>query len=126
MSRAESSPKGQLLYDGACRFGRGTVLALKALGGGRAFRPRPFQQAIVELERFGLTEAELVREMHLVGADGRVWRGLYALRELAKDSPLLWPFIPLLYIPGVAWLGVRAYRFIARHRKRDDVGLAPT
>ncbi|MGH7540224.1 MAG: DCC1-like thiol-disulfide oxidoreductase family protein, partial [Gemmatimonadota bacterium] len=50
--------------------------------------------------------------------EGRVYRGFFAFRALARALPPLWPVLPLLHLPGVASLGVRVYDRVARARGR--------
>jgi hypothetical protein len=57
--------------------------------------------------------------MHVVTPDHRhVYHGFAALRWLAWRLPLLWPVLPLLYLPGVPALGQRLYLWVARNRFR--------
>ena len=37
---------------------------------------------------------------------------------MAPVLPLCWPIVPLLWLPGVAFVGRRVYAFIARNRFR--------
>ena len=53
----------------------------------------------------------------LVRGKGRgVYQGFYAFRRVALRLPLLWPFVPILWFPGVNLLGIRIYRWVAEHR----------
>ena len=55
--------------------------------------------------------------MHLLTPDGkRLYHGFGAFRWMAWRLPLCWPIAPLLYVPGVPWLGQRIYLWIARNR----------
>jgi predicted DCC family thiol-disulfide oxidoreductase YuxK len=65
-----------------------------------------------------LTREMCLNEMHAVTASGAVVRGFHAYRALAWVVPLGWVLIPLLYVPGVNWLGERTYRAIAARRHR--------
>ncbi|MGE0201790.1 MAG: thiol-disulfide oxidoreductase DCC family protein [Candidatus Melainabacteria bacterium] len=47
-----------------------------------------------------------------------------ACRRLAWATPLLWPLLPLLYMPGVGWAGERVYAWVAANRYR--LGCATT
>lgn len=67
--------------------------------------PRP-----LELER-------LLFEMHVVTPDrAAVYTGFDAFRWIAARLPLLWPIVPLLYVPGVPALGRRIYLWVAKNR----------
>ncbi len=48
--------------------------------------------------------------------------GFYAFRKIAQHLPLGMLVWPLLFIPGVPWVGTRVYRFVASHRKRSAGG----
>lgn|SRR5215510_12008691 len=55
-------------------------------------------------------------EMHVIDSRGRVFVGFYAIRRIAREVPLMWPFAALLYIPGVSAAGEPIYAWIARTR----------
>jgi predicted DCC family thiol-disulfide oxidoreductase YuxK len=64
-----------------------------------------------------LRPERLLEEMHLLTpGGGRVYHGFAAFRWMAWRLPLLWPIAPLLYLPGVPWLGQRLYLWVARNR----------
>jgi predicted DCC family thiol-disulfide oxidoreductase YuxK len=46
-----------------------------------------------------------------------VFVGFYAFRRAFFASPLLAPLACLWYIPGVAFVGERVYRWVAAHRR---------
>jgi predicted DCC family thiol-disulfide oxidoreductase YuxK len=55
--------------------------------------------------------------MHLVTPDRKtVYRGFAAFRWMAWRMPLTWLVAPFLYLPGMNWLGSRAYLWVARNR----------
>jgi predicted DCC family thiol-disulfide oxidoreductase YuxK len=55
-------------------------------------------------------------EMHVIDSRGRVFRGFYAIRRIAREVPLMWPLAALLFIPGVSAAGEPIYAWIARTR----------
>jgi len=55
-------------------------------------------------------------EMHVIVSRGRVFRGFYAIRRIAREVPLMWPLAALLFIPGVSAAGEPIYAWIARTR----------
>lgn len=67
-----------------------------------------------------LDRADLLLEMHVVDTGGRVWRGFDAFRRLALVLPLLWPLLPLLYLPGAPALGRAVYGRVAASRTREE------
>jgi predicted DCC family thiol-disulfide oxidoreductase YuxK len=107
-----------VLFDGECAFCRKSVGILKKLDWLGAFR---YQNAR-ETEKLPVTEpplevARLIEEMHVVGADGKpVHAGFAAFRWMSWRLPLCWVVAPLLYLPGVPWLGNKVYLWVARNR----------
>lgn len=112
--------RAAVLYDGHCAFCRKSVELLKRLDW---FGNLRYQDAR-DLEHLPtsatpLEPDRLLEEMHVLTPDGRgLYHGFTALRWLAWRLPLLWPFAPLLYLPGVPKLGQRLYLWIARNRFR--------
>jgi predicted DCC family thiol-disulfide oxidoreductase YuxK len=112
--------KTVVLYDGWCEFCRRSIDLLRRLDwlGRLDYRDArdPAQRPAGEP---ALDPARLLEEMHVVPPDGhRVYHGFAALRHLAWRLPPLWPVAPLLYVPGVLWLGQRLYLWVARNRFR--------
>ncbi|MEW5848875.1 MAG: DUF393 domain-containing protein [Myxococcota bacterium] len=59
------------------------------------------------------------REMLVRTDDGHVHGGFFALRQIARKLPRLWPVVPFLYFPVVSRLvGPPIYRVIARYRRQ--------
>jgi hypothetical protein len=56
--------------------------------------------------------------MFAVDDRGRSFRGFFAFRRIAWETPLLWLAIPLMYFPGAGIAGPHAYAWIARNRHR--------
>jgi predicted DCC family thiol-disulfide oxidoreductase YuxK len=112
--------KAQVLYDGQCPFCRKSVEMLKKLDWlGRLSYADARDSARLPAGRPDLDPDRLLQEMHVVTPDHRhVYHGFAALRWLAWRLPLLWPVLPLLYLPGVPALGQRLYLWVARNRFR--------
>lgn len=110
--------QGIVLYDGDCGFCQRSVRILKALDW---FKRLHFQSAR-DVDKLPETTVELdpqkmLDEMHVVppGRD-RAYAGFSAFRWIAWRLPLTMFVAPLLYVPGVLWLGNRVYRWVARNR----------
>lgn len=111
--------KGQIavLYDGNCSFCRRTVLPLLLgdwLGrlNGIDFRDAAKRTLVApDLQLEALDDA-----LHIRLPDGRTAAGFDAIRLLCWHVPWLWLVAPLLYLPGIAPLGRRAYRTVAASR----------
>ena len=54
--------------------------------------------------------------MQLIEPDGWLTEGFFAVRRLSLRLPLLWPIAPLVWVPGMGWLGQRAYDGVANRR----------
>lgn len=64
-----------------------------------------------------LVPEKLLEQMHVVVPDrSQALSGYRALRWIAWRLPLTLLLAPLLYIPGMLWLGNRVYGWLARHR----------
>lgn len=111
-------PAGVLLYDGQCPLCQRSVAILRRLDWGRQLAFQDARQ-VDRLPRVEppLNPERLLEEMHLVPRHGqRVYHGFGAFRWLAWRVPLLFPLAPLLYLPGIPWLGQWLYLTIARNR----------
>lgn len=110
--------KAVVLYDGACPFCRAGVEVLKRLDWLKkldyqnARRTADLPKAEVPLE-----PKRLLEEMHVVTPDRKAaYAGFAAFRWMAWRLPATALIAPLLYIPGVPWLGNKAYLWIAANR----------
>jgi predicted DCC family thiol-disulfide oxidoreductase YuxK len=54
--------------------------------------------------------------MHVVAADGRIYRGARCIRFLALRMPLLVPLGLLLWVPGMIWIAEIIYAHVANNR----------
>jgi len=110
--------KARVLYDGDCAFCCKSVDLLKKLDWLKKLdcinvrdESQPF------LHEPPIAGAPLLEQMHVVPVDGRhLYGGYRAIRWLAWRLPLAWPIAPLLYLPGMTWLGQKIYLAIARNR----------
>jgi predicted DCC family thiol-disulfide oxidoreductase YuxK len=114
----EQAGKAVVLFDGECPLCLKSVAILKRLDWLHSLY---FQNAR-ETDRIPpapipLDQQRLLDEMHLVTPDRlSVYHGFGAFRWMARHLPLLVAFTPLLYIPGVPYIGQKAYLWVARHR----------
>ena len=109
-----------MLYDGDCGFCRATRRCLSALDVTNRVRWLPYQSLADPPD--GLTWGDLDRAAYLQAEDGRLFEGYYAFRALTVRLPLLMPLAPLAWLPGMAALGSRAYRWVADNRRRIGFG----
>lgn len=110
--------KGVVLYDGMCPLCQRAVRSLKRLD----WRHRLHFQDCRDTAHWPnsaepLNLKALLAEMHVVTPDRRrAPAGFRAFRWMAWRVPVLMPFAPFLYIPGVPWLGNKVYLWVAKHR----------
>jgi predicted DCC family thiol-disulfide oxidoreductase YuxK len=110
------SDPARVLYDGDCRFCRASVDWLRRLD---AFGRLSFEDArdpAILTRHPTIDPAAALARLHLVPPGGTPLAGFYAFRWIAGRLPALWIAWPFLWLPGAAWVGVRAYDRIARSR----------
>ncbi len=110
-------PRGILLYDGDCGFCLESVKRLRVLDLFRWVDLRDFhKEASLKSFHPDLTKERCEREMVLVEPTGRLTGGFDAFQRMCLRLPLLWPLLPLIYVPGARLIGIRAYCWVAEHR----------
>jgi predicted DCC family thiol-disulfide oxidoreductase YuxK len=65
-----------------------------------------------------LAGADFENAMFAVTADGRVFRGYFAVEALLRAMPAPWPLLLPFRMPGVSAIGSRLYALVARNRRR--------
>src|SRR5262245_52782456 len=112
------SIKARVLYDGQCAFCCKSVELLKRLDWLKKLdyvNVRDENQAFLKAQP--VAGAPLLEQMHVLPRDGgRLHGGYSAIRWLAWRLPLTWIIAPLLYLPGMTWLGQKIHLWIARNR----------
>jgi len=118
IERHRAVTHGQLLYDGQCGFCLASVQRLQAVDWFHWVRLRDFhREPDLSALHPQLTPERCRSEMVLLEAEhGRLFGGFHAFRRLCVRLPLLRPLLPLVYLPGAAWIGTRVYRWVAEHR----------
>jgi predicted DCC family thiol-disulfide oxidoreductase YuxK len=107
-----------IIYDGQCGFCIRSLKMCRALDVRHALAFHDATRRDRVLAAFPqLVHADFDNAMFAVAEDGSVTRGFFAFRRIARESPLMWPLLPLCYLPGSSWIGPRAYAWIARHRR---------
>ncbi len=107
-----------VLFDGFCPFCRLSMNCIRRLDWFGALAWRSFRlPENVPPTTPPLDPVRLEEEMHLIGPTGSpILHGFGAFRYMAWRIPSLFPLAPLLYLPGVPWLGQKAYQYIAKNR----------
>lgn len=113
----ENQLKSLVLYDGQCPLCQASIAWLKRLDWLRKIdcRDARVSENIPNLDP-PLKPERLLEEMHLVTPRQMVYHGFKAFRYMAWRMPLLFPFAPFFYLPGVPWLGQKIYLWVARNR----------
>ena len=108
----------EVLYDGACGLCRRTVSVIRDLDLAKVVRFSDLSDGTAAAALAADVDPVAVRAaMHVVEPGGVVTVGFDAFRRLAWVLPAAWPALPLLYVPGVPWLGRGIYGLVARRRR---------
>lgn len=112
-----------VLYDGNCQLCQRSMFYLQLSDWLGRLKPVNFRVATEKsLVAPDLAMLDLDRAMHVrytAGSKrGKTLQGFFAFRALAWNIPALWISVPFMYLPGVPWVGKRAYAYIASHRQR--------
>ncbi len=106
-----------ILFDGRCGLCQWSVKILRALDWLHHLQFENFHDTNVrETYASNIPLEQLNHEMHAVLSNGNIVKGFFAFRAIAWRVPLLWLLAPFLYLPGMPWMGKKAYGWIAQHR----------
>jgi predicted DCC family thiol-disulfide oxidoreductase YuxK len=110
--------KARVLYDGDCAFCCKSIALLKKLDWlGKIDYANVRDEALPIMKEPLIAAAPLLEQMHVMPRAGNALYGGYrAIRFIAWRLPLTWLVAPFLYLPGMTWLGQKAYLWIARNR----------
>lgn len=108
-------PRKWIYYDAACSVCVSGVERWGDLFARRGFVWMPLQTPGAAA-RLGVSDEDLLAEMHLLLADGRVLRGADAWAAMLRTVWWLWPLGVLLSVPGFREVGRAIYRWVARNR----------
>ncbi len=103
----------QVYYDDQCEICQAGVAWLKILDRHCRVEPLPIR---AELVPAGTTLSDCLEDLHVVGPDGNITRGWRAVATLAQLSPWTRLIGTAGKLPGLYWIGDRAYRWLARNR----------
>ena len=107
-----------VLYDGICPLCQRSVRILKRLNWlNRLTFQDARDTAHLPVCEEPLVPKRLIEEMHVVTPDRkRAYAGFKAFRWISWRLPLTWLIAPILYLPGVPWIGHKIYLWVARNR----------
>lgn len=107
------------LYDGKCVVCQSSCEAMRALDWLGRIEFVDLHQAGDADERWRhLSRARLLREIHVLDAEGALYAGFAGFRRMLRELPLGFPLWLLLRLPGSEGIGNRVYRNVARRRYR--------
>ncbi|MEO8247306.1 MAG: DCC1-like thiol-disulfide oxidoreductase family protein [Chloroflexota bacterium] len=104
-----------VVWDRSCDFCAGWITAARRLDWLRVLAYAGTDDEAV-LATHGITRQAADEALHAVAPDGTA-AGFDAVRRVAETLPLTFLIAPLLALPPVRWVGVRAYRRVALNRK---------
>lgn len=106
-----------IIYDGDCGFCTTSVRKLRGILGKKAPSAATFQSQ--QLDLFGLSIAEVQREMKYVDTNGEIWGGASAFMRVFHDAKGIWRLIStFMSLPLVKQSSVVIYRKIAKNRQK--------
>ncbi len=119
----------RVLYDGHCGLCRRTMAVLNQLDWLQSLKPvNALDRQAVEAEGLGhLDDTALMQDMHAAWkvaessgegdtSDWKSAKGYDAYQHIAWRVPILWPTLPIIYLPPVAAIGWKIYRRVADSR----------
>ncbi len=113
-----------VLFDGSCGLCRRSVTMVRMFDWLHRVHVVDFHDASVRKRWAPDTPlASLERAMHVRLPSGTFDTGFRGFRTLATQLPLLWPLVPLLFLPGMAVPGERMYNAVASRRMRCSNGV---
>jgi predicted DCC family thiol-disulfide oxidoreductase YuxK len=114
-TKGRHAERGWICFDRDC-----TICTLLARRFRRTFEKRGFGLAALQDARvaalLALPPDQLLREMRVVTATGKIHGGAEAIVYLAKQVWWAWPFFAAAHIPGGSQILDVGYRWVADHR----------
>jgi predicted DCC family thiol-disulfide oxidoreductase YuxK len=111
-------PTYTLLYDSDCRICTAQARQLLRYDSEQRIALLPLASSATHTRYPQITPEDAQRWMHIVGPDGRVWRGAEAVRLTLLLLPLGRVLGALLYLPGAMRLAHPLYDWFASNRYR--------
>jgi len=107
-----------VLFDGACSFCTGSARAVLRIFGAKRVTLTDFQRPGALEPYPQLHHDALMRKMHVVAPDGRVFAGAEAFARIVVQVPVLGWIGWLYYVPGIRQTADTLYALVAKHRYR--------
>jgi predicted DCC family thiol-disulfide oxidoreductase YuxK/uncharacterized membrane protein YidH (DUF202 family) len=114
--------KARIFYDGLCPI---CIRSMTVLCYFDWFQRLDFSDLEISWHELSAIRPDIsyedcLAEMHLLKPDGSVSKGFLAFRDIIQYLPILWPLLPLFYLPGATAIGTQIYKIIASSRQRLD------
>src|SRR5262249_16701711 len=113
-------PAVDVVYDGACPLCIRSMTVIAYLDWFRRIRYLDvIDWDLVCKSHPSLEKKACLEEMHVTDLrTGELFRGFFGFRRVVRYTPLLWPLLPFLYLPGISIAGEEIYGFVAGNRLR--------
>jgi len=106
-----------MLYDGFCVLCQQTQKIVRLLDWFNRVERIDAQNTTLVYGRFPeLQDEDILGEIFVQSRDGSWLVGFFGMREIAKQFPVGWLLLPILYFPGMNRIGPNIYRWIAKRR----------
>ncbi len=121
--RHRTRGRALVIYDGSCGFCRASLRPLLTMDMFGALQKVNYH-AVKNLEELNpaLNREVCHSQMQLLLPSGKLYGGFEAFRRLTLSLPMLWPFAPVAYVPGMRWVGDFVYKIVANNRYLFHVG----
>lgn len=113
-------PTVDVIYDGACPLCIRSMAMVAYLDWFRSVRYLDLMDwDVVSKSHPRFDKKAGLEEMHVIDLrTGKLYKGFFGFRRLARQTPLLWLLLPFFYIPGISIVGERVYSVVAGSRLR--------
>lgn len=118
MSNDGNTSRPVVFYDGGCPLCRREIAHYQRIDSDRRIEWVDIQRQPEQLRSHGLTWQQAMQRMHVRDSDGRLVSGAAAFAVLWRHLPRYRWLASTISLPGISWLGERAYDVFARHRYR--------
>ena len=108
-----TNKKPVIIYDNRCLFCTNTKNKMDKLDKNKKLKWVGIDN--FDYKKYKLKKDDLFKEMYLID-NNKIYKGYYSWKQIAKRIPLLFPLYLLSFIPGVDFIGDKAYKFISKHR----------
>ena len=111
----------RVVYDGECDFCKSSLLIVHFLDALHLITFVDYHDPAQLSTVPGVQFADAERAAIAVDRKNRQHAGFYAFRKIAWRLPAAWFLAPLLYVPGVPFVGTRVYYWVTQNRSRLPV-----